>query len=88
MYNFHPEAYPKNGIYFSRISQYNFLAETSPKLFKDKSGYPGRSPDSAGRGDIPGYPDLWDIPSDISTLWDNSSQPDLTRLILYLSHWY
>ena len=38
--------------------------------------------------DIPGYPDLRDIPADNSTFWDNSSHPDLTRLILYLSHGY
>ena len=33
-------------------------------------------------GDIPGYPDVWDIYADISSFWDISSNPDLTRLIL------
>ncbi len=31
--------------------------------------------------DIPGYPDLWNIPADNSTFWDISSHSDLTRLI-------
>ena len=33
-------------------------------------------------GDIPGYPDVWDIPADNSSFWDISGKPDLTRLKL------
>ena len=40
------------------ISQYNFQAETYPKFFKDKSGYPGISQGPGMSRDISTYPDL------------------------------
>ena len=45
-------------FFLSGISQYNFQAETYPKNFKDKSGYPGISRLIPRSRDIPGYPDL------------------------------
>jgi len=49
---------PKHGFSFQGISQYNFQAKTYPKIFKDKSGYPGISRLIPRSRDIPGYPDL------------------------------
>ena len=41
--------------------------------------------DDQSKWDILGYPDLWDIHE---LVWDNSSHPNLSQLVLYLSHGY
>ena len=52
------------------------ISQDIPKQKQKTLGYPFLVKD------IPGYPDVWDIPADISSFWDISSNPDLTRLIL------